>query len=237
MANILGRGDSKLVSILIPSRGRLELLNAAIKSVIDTAKNLKQIEIIIRLDNDDIKCLEKIRSLPFNKVDIVIVVGNRYGGYANLHFYVNEMCAISKGDFLFLFNDNCKIQTKNWDNIVSEYLDQLVILRPFDGIGRSNTFPIVSRRILDIIGYFSLSAHNDSWIQQVANEAKIEIDLEHRIEISHDRLVENNNDQTFKDRENVTVQTSKHHYSEENQKIRHDDAEKLIECIRQDGYK
>ena len=83
--------SNKLVSILIISRNRFDSLLEAVDSIVQTAKNLERVEILIRFDDDDDDSLLRLNELPKDKVDMNIIVGKRWG-YEFLHEYVNEIC-------------------------------------------------------------------------------------------------------------------------------------------------
>ena len=186
---ILKRGKTKLVSFLVPSRKRFSNLLNTCNSIIDTATDVSQVEIIIRFDSDDVDSISRITELPFDKVDIYIIIGERFRGYIDLNKYVNECCDISRGDMLFLFNDDTTMAQSGWDNILSEYRDNIVVLNPSTGNDDAkhiNTFPIISRKIYETTGHFSLQAHNDTWVSEVGSRLGIE-KVENRIVIFHDR--------------------------------------------------
>lgn len=237
MPKIRGRGRNKLISVLIPSRGRLGLLIKAINSLTNKCLDLSRIEILVRLDNDDVKSISNLGKLPFDKVDITLIIGNRLGGYSDLHIYVNEMCAISKGEFLFLFNDDSTIKTKNWDAVVSKYSGKVVVLKPDNGVTKGNTFPIVSREIFEFFGYFSLNAHNDTWVQHISRKANIEIDLKKKIEVTHDRfsITGNNNDKTYKESSAAHEETHREFFSDRNKKIRENNIKKITKYVKTKG--
>jgi len=224
----------KLVSILIPSRGRFDELLKAIQSIISTTKKLQDIEIIIRFDDDDDSSLNRLGELPTAKVDINTMIGTRHG-YIALHKYVNEMCAEAKGRFLFMFDDDCIISTKNWDNIVRKHLGEIVCLNPNqDGTGKgANLFPIISREIYEITGHFSLSTHVDSWQQLVSRYADIEIKVPEFI-IMHNRKQEYVSDTNRRD----ILDYTQNMWSTLN-KARINDADKIKKFMakrKKDGY-
>ncbi len=165
----------KEISVLLPSRGRFTALKNCIDDLIDKSHSTDNFEILIRIDNDDTETIQRLHDLPYNKVSIFIIIGDRLGGYADLHVYINELCAISKGRFLFLYNDDSKISTQNWDTIISKE-DEIVCLDPLidiDGKNKYGLFPIMHRKIYETLGYFSPSPHNDSWVILFAKRANI----------------------------------------------------------------
>ena len=183
----LSLGETKLASIIIPSRKRVKYLNKSIDSILKKTSDLSKIQLILRFDNDDEESINNIANLPFSKVDITIIVGNRMRGYHDLNKYVNECCGGAKGDFMMLFNDDSYIVTNDWDLELEKHLNTTVVLNPdtHDDAQCYNTFPIISRDIYDLTGHFSLNAHNDTWVSYIAKRLNIEKHID--IEIYHDR--------------------------------------------------
>lgn len=181
-----------LVSILLPTRQRPELMLKAVKSLIEKASDPSRIEVLLKIDTDDqrtytSRCSELERVTPNYK----ILISPRQRGYADLHTHVNELCGIAEGEYLFLWNDDATMQTEHWDEYVAEH-SQGVFGNPICVIQIDNTdgwkygFPLVHRKVYEIVGHFSLNAHNDTWIHEVATAAGIER-KEQRILSFHDR--------------------------------------------------
>ena len=186
---ILKRGKAKLVSFLVPSRKRFSNLLNTCNSIAETATDASRAEIIIRFDSDDVDSISRITELPFDKVDIYVIIGERFRGYIDLNKYVNECCDVSRGDMLFLFNDDTTMAESGWDDILAEYQNDIVVLNPSTGNDDAkdiNTFPIISRKMYEVTGHFSLQAHNDTWVSEVGAMLGIER-VENRIVIFHDR--------------------------------------------------
>jgi hypothetical protein len=169
---------NKLISILIPTRNRFDSLLKAIGSILKTTKHLEKIEIILRFDSDDINSLSRTSELPTDKIDINIMIGPRYK-YIELHKYVNEMCEKTTGEFIAWFNDDCVIETEGWDEIIEKYIGKIVCFYPNNKeTGGGNIFPIISRKIYEILGHFSLSQQVDSWQAVVGKSAGIEVKID-----------------------------------------------------------
>ena len=187
---ILKRGKAKLVSFLVPSRKRFGNLLSTCNSIAETATDPTRVEIVVRFDFDDVDSISRIPELPFDKVDIYVIVGERFRGYIDLNKYINECCDISRGDMLFLFNDDTTMAESGWDNILAEYRNDVVVLNPSTGndeaTKRINTFPIITKKMYDSIGHWALQAHNDTWVSEVGAMLGIE-KVEDRIVIFHDR--------------------------------------------------
>jgi len=167
--------SGKLASILIPTRNRFDSLLKAINSIVNTTKDLSRVEILIRFDEDDESSISRIKELPTDEIDINIIIGKRYK-YEELHRYVNEMCEETKGEFIVWFNDDCIIQSNGWDDIIAEYIGKTICFYPNNKkTGSGNIFPIISRKIYETLGHFSLSQQVDTWQAHVCNKAGLEI--------------------------------------------------------------
>ena len=111
-----------LVSVLLPTRARPELMLQSITSIIEKARLPEKVQILLKIDNDDMESyvdyyseIEKIT--PHYKV----IYSPRGLGYGDLHTHVNDLCAIADGEYLFLWNDDAELLTVEWDKIMEEH--------------------------------------------------------------------------------------------------------------------
>jgi hypothetical protein len=218
--------SKKLVSILIPTRNRFDSLLEAIGSITKNTKCMGKIEIIVRFDNDDGYSLSRIDELPTDKIDINVMIGERYK-YIELYKYVNEMCKETKGEFILWFNDDCVIETKNWDDIVSKYVGQIICFYPDNkGTGSGNIFPMISREIYEVLGHFSLSQQVDTWQHSVCSKAGIQRKFKNLVFIHNreqDYVSDDNRKEILKKTHKVWRNTKKN---------RLEDAKKIREYIK-----
>lgn len=164
---------TRLVSVMLPSRGRVDQLKASLASLEQTVTNAADVEVLVRADDDDrptIDCLRSVRC----KFHVSVVVGPRGNGYADLHLYYNRLCEIAQGRFLFLWNDDALMLTPAWDAELAKHDDgRLCYVKSglVDSRGRdSYLFPIVHRSYWEALGHFSLSAHNDTYVIEVLKD-------------------------------------------------------------------
>jgi len=163
--------SSKLVSVMVPTRRRTALLKRSLESLratCDLPFN-DQIEVIVRCDDDDKETQEFL--MENKDLWTTLVHGPRGAGYADLHVMYNEMCHLATGRFLFLWNDDAIMLTPGWDLELARHDDgKLCYLTSglHDGRGRDQfLFPIVHRSYYDVLGVFSRSAHNDTYVYSV----------------------------------------------------------------------
>lgn len=180
------------VSVLVPSRERPELLRRSLRSLGE-----RDIEVLIRVDEDD-PSLAAYTELPG------VSVGPRHG-YRGLHHYYNELAARATGEWLMIWNDDALMMTAGWTQIIGRYHGKMVVLNPNTNHDNwkidMNVFPIVPRRMYELLGHISLSLHNDSWLEFVGRGAGIMVRVP--ILVHHDRadLTGNNDDVVYAARE------------------------------------
>lgn len=106
------------ISILCPSRGRLEPLKLAINSAMKTASNPDQIEFCIWIDNDDTTYDDFL--LQNKLINIQVIRGQRMW----LSIMFNCLAAIAKGDYLMWIGDDTKFCTNDWDQLLTNEIDK-----------------------------------------------------------------------------------------------------------------
>jgi len=196
----------KKISVILPTRGRTEVLKKSIMTLVDNAKDPQSFEIMLGLDEDDNKVIDYIKSdiAPILQSQKVETRANIFKplGYENLHTYVNTLAGNANGDWIFFWNDDCLMETENWDEVISSYTGEFKLLAPKDNHeGHPYAIlPIVPRDWFILIGHLSQNAQNDAWLSHIAYM----LDIFERIDVSfiHDRadITGNNNDETFKNR-------------------------------------
>lgn len=213
------------ISVLMPTRKRVDPLIASINSLLDNLSSDNDIEILLRFDDDDLDTVGAVKKV-IDDERVKYFIGPRYG-YPGFYRYINQLASEAKGDWLMLMNDDALMQTKNWDKEVEKYDGKMVFLD-------SNTnhgifiliFSIVPRKVFDILGHFSLSSQCDTWLYHIGEMLKINVVTP--IHIFHDRadLTGHNRDTTFEERE-----YDKDYLSAKNKELRAHDAELLKRYI------
>ena len=190
------RGQGPLVSFLMPTRTRLRLALRSIQSLFETCADPRSIEVIARGDADD----SETAKLPFlaqNGHDYFkLVIGPKLNGYFSLHHFYNDCAALATGDWLMVWNDDCKMVTQHWDTLLAN-LDYSqfpsfkgnstvagfnVVCIPEDNVG---CFPAMRRASYQLMGHFSCHCHNDLWVNDVFNGAGANIYWD-GIKVHHD---------------------------------------------------
>jgi len=198
--------SAKPISILLPTRGRKEVLKKSILTLVDKVKDPNNVEIILGMDEDDQATIDYVKEdlAPILQSKNIETRANIFKplGYENLHTYVNTLAGSAQGEWLFFWNDDCLMETDNWDETVLSYNGQFKLLAPNDNHeGHPYAIlPIVPRDWYILIGHLSQNAQNDAWLSHIAYM----LDIFERIDIKfiHDRadITGNNDDETFQNR-------------------------------------
>lgn len=133
-----------------------------------------EVEILVWVDNDDPE-LARYKAIA-KDCKLKLSVRQRVG-YKNFHVMVNTLAAKAKGDWLLLWNDDAVIKTQNWIELIEAHdAKQPVVLNFYNPTNvKDNLFPVISRPMLEAMGYYSMSTHCDSWVQDIANDLGIHI--------------------------------------------------------------
>lgn len=169
------------ISVLIPTRGRPQPLEASVRMLLHLAARPERVEILLRVDEDDpvdyereIWALFARRGEP--SVPGRVVRGPRHG-YPNLHLYFNELAAVATGRWCVLWGDDTYMATPRWDAVLDGIPGKLVVAGTEANHGRSPcTFPIFTRTYFEALGHVSLNCHNDTWIEETSKAAGLFVD-------------------------------------------------------------
>ena len=198
--------SNEIISVLLPTRGRTEVLRKSLKSLIEKASKPERIEILFGIDEDDTNTLDYIKDVI--SVDLKeLGIESRASifkplGYENLHIYVNTLAGNAQGEWLFFWNDDCLMVTEGWDEVIDQYNGQFKLLGPKDNHeGHPYAIlPIVPKDWFILMGHLSQNAQNDAWLSHIAYM----LDIFERVdfEFIHDRadITGNNDDETFQNR-------------------------------------
>ena len=139
---------NRKLSLLLPTRGRPFLLKRLFQSFVQHSADLRNLEIILCLDDDDPES-HKIEDSRLNIVKII-------GAHSTMGDYNTKCLEASSGDLIMLMNDDLVVMTPKWDRIIREFSatipDDIYLAYPDDMEGaRIPTFPILPRKTCDIL--------------------------------------------------------------------------------------
>jgi glycosyltransferase involved in cell wall biosynthesis len=194
----------KKVSVLLPTRGRYEMLVRSLESLTENCSDVNNIEILLAVDTDDTETTDKIAKLIEGK-DYFKMFFYERKRYRGLHLYINDLCHKATGDSLMIWNDDAIISSKNWDlEIAKLHKENFCVLSLkvenmedfWNNIGV--LFPVIPKKWIEITNIWSPVPGLDSWIDLLSKRLGIQKKLA-SVVIHHDRfeLTGNNNDETY----------------------------------------
>jgi GT2 family glycosyltransferase len=170
-------------SLLLPTRGRPQQVARLLDSLARTARAPQRVEVVLYLDDDDI---------PSHDIDHpVLRVVKRVGLPAQAMGVMLGTCyAASSGRYVMLLNDDAVCRTSGWDEAVrsafARFPDGIALVygNDLDQGQHVPTFPILSRRVCEILGEVCprdyLNLHVESHL----------LDIFRRLaKLGHDRIV------------------------------------------------
>lgn len=218
------KAEAGVISVLLPSRGRPDLLADSIASLLTRAAP-NRVEVRVALDGDDPTWQEAVAQVGHYDA-VSIFVGERHG-YEQLHRYYNDLAEFARGSWLLLWNDDAIMETNRWDELVESHDHRWSLALNFTGRpqeGAMNLFPCVSRAWYETLGHISLSPHCDTWIQDASRAAGCEV-MEPRIAVHHRR--DEIDDATKRESLGSYATTSPAFYSPEMQGLLAEDVRRL----------
>ncbi len=121
-----------MISFCCPSRGRPELAKRLVDTATETQKG--NTEFLFYLNDDDEK-LEQYKDL-LDETHYII------GPNQSTCYSWNLMAERANNDIVMLMGDDVRVQTKNWDSIISaefdKYEDKILMVVPSDGRRKGN---------------------------------------------------------------------------------------------------
>lgn len=154
-------------SILIPTRKRRQALIDCLQSIHDSVEDHRSIEVCVRYDQDD----DETHSVREMEPAVVKhwVRGPRFNGYYSLNKFYTELAMCSKGRWVFLLNDDCKI-FGDWVDELARVPTQGFVVHPYIyQVGDSTyekpgitTCPIIPNQSWHLVGLNEIPAVTDA---------------------------------------------------------------------------
>jgi len=138
-------------SLLLPTRGRVALVQRLLASLVETTADPHRVEVVFYVDEDD----HESREISHPDLSLIKIVGLPGETMGNM----NRACYdASHGRYVMLVNDDAVFRTSGWDHRVLEiatgFPDQIALIygNDLDQGEVVPTFPIVSRAMCDVLG-------------------------------------------------------------------------------------
>jgi glycosyltransferase involved in cell wall biosynthesis len=226
------------ISIILPSKNRVQNIINLCKSIRETTANTSNIELIIYIDKTDEESLKFFKNqIDTNtlKLNISVVTGTE----TKLSQMYNKAFAKSTGDIVMYAADDLYFNTKGWDFVVRQefnrYKDRICLVFGYDGIqppGTIATHGFVSRKSIETLGYLHPPKfgynYTDNWLTEIYRQIDrliyIPVYFEHR----HWGVGKAPYDSTYKNGSDAPHQDSKDAW--EDKESLSNDIEKLRSC-------
>ena len=137
------------ISLLLPTRGRPNLVKRLFQSIVDHTTDLGNVEIIMYIDEDDYKS----HAIKDSRLNLIKIIGHR----STMGDYNTKCLNRSSGDIIILMNDDLTVSSTGWDKIISNFAltipDGIFLAYPNDKESGHHmcTFPIMSRKTCEIL--------------------------------------------------------------------------------------
>ncbi len=167
------------ISVLCPTRGRPDMAVRMCESIISTAADADRVEVLLYVDEDDPaldQYLEQFRYREGREFVRSCVLAN--GEPIGIARAWNHLARMAQGDVLIMGGDDQTYDDAGWDSRLDEevakYPDQIYCMWFNDGHWKDKlcTFPIVSRKWVDTLGYFVPPfferIYLDTWLMDLA---------------------------------------------------------------------
>jgi hypothetical protein len=146
------------VSVLVPTRGRVERLVTLLSSYRHTTYGHES-ELVFRCDQDDLETQMFLKGERLHNERPKVVSGPRLEGYRSLPVFFNECAEAATGNILMLGNDDMIFRTMEWPSYLitaaNKFPDGLFDL----GVRTLNEdhypFATTSRRVVQILGHIA----------------------------------------------------------------------------------
>jgi glycosyltransferase involved in cell wall biosynthesis len=126
---------SKLVSILMPTRNRVDWMGQAVESIRKTATNNADVEILLRADDDQPERLPVLERLKSDGV-IDYIIGPRRSGYDSVSTFLDELMNIATGRFFWNMDDDAWIEG-DWQTPLSHAPSNVALQPEYYHLGPS----------------------------------------------------------------------------------------------------
>jgi hypothetical protein len=175
------------ISVIFPSRKRVELLNETLYSIFSLADSQNvNFEVIIKIDFDDHETLDYIKNWSNEYENLYFIISSRKQGFLNVVDFTEDMIDLAKGKYILVANDDMVFKTQNWNTILESKLTDFKIYFPYVN-GYRESFWCIPKELYTTLGH--VSHHNQidtylNWLGQILGiiEHIDEVELYHRFD-------------------------------------------------------
>ena len=169
--------DKDHISLLLPTRGRPQMLAQVFTSLEQTIAQKSKVAVWLYIDHDDQITMDAIRTGQFQGYSFGIhcVVGESAASLGEIHNLTWRTSTSGSGIFM-LHADDTLFVTPGWDDVIraafNQYPDRILAAHPHDPELHEPTFQmILSAEWLTVTGRFSTAYFpfwfDDTWLDQI----------------------------------------------------------------------
>lgn len=168
------------ISLLLPTRGRVQRAREAVESAVGTADQPTRLELALYVDEDD----EPSHALEFPQLSTIKLIRER----AKMGAVTRALAEVATGRYLMLANDDLAFRTPGWDTAVLEsfarHPDDIGLVWGNDLCGGAPAHPFVSRVAVEWMGQICPEEYHREYIDTHL------FDIFRKLrELGHDRLM------------------------------------------------
>jgi hypothetical protein len=174
-----------LCSVLIPTRNRVASLESAIGSWLLTADNPANVEIIVRVHDDDPATLAwaASRDRVRHGAPIRVLIGDTGDSYGSMGEFNGALAAVSRGLWLCPQADDFRCLTRGWDTMLAARCpDPARTLLMLSSAFPEGRLQILSSGFYHAVGHLGLTEHTDTYMFTLADLAGIHQTIDIRME-------------------------------------------------------
>jgi len=153
-----------LITFSIPSIRELKVITHCVRDLYEKADDPENIEVIVRLDEEDNRDEGFINNIKGAggeyKDNVKVIVGKKMYGYCSGPDMNKEIIDIMKGEWLFIYNDDCKSITKGYDSIIKKYNGKMVLLSTKNDCNEFD-FGIYPKKFIEVNGRLQYSCYTN----------------------------------------------------------------------------
>jgi hypothetical protein len=129
-----------------------------------TIKEPSQVEVLLKIDNDDVDTLNYIKNAKFS-YDIVSIIGERDpGGYKHIGIWHNEMSQRARGKLIMWYGDDCVPSPPEWDILPVQYADMFGVINTNENEGAPfNVVFFYTAKLYRTMQWLGTHPYNDRW--------------------------------------------------------------------------
>jgi hypothetical protein len=178
------------IAVLLPTRGRTDSLGRSVYSLIDKADDVSKLHFLFGFDNDDDIGLnffidELQPDLDNREIHYTALTFDSIG-YEGLNRYYNALADVADADWLFVWNDDCIMNTDLWDKEILKCTGEFNVLKVHTHNEHPySIFPIVPASWYETLGHLSRHQMIDAEMSQIGYMLDIIKIID--IDVTHDR--------------------------------------------------